>query len=117
MGMEDFYPGYGVWWRLSGESGHLVSDNWRKTSLNDSLMHVMGRSGLKSLVGKAHLIREDISHEELIAPLLKDIEEMLLGYLRGGLFSDDVRAYAKATQTRKSRGSRRQSKTAQRLRK
>ena len=64
--------------------------------MNDSLMHVMGRSGLKSLVGKAHLIREDISHEELIAPLLKDIEEMLLGYLRGGLFSDDVRAYAKA---------------------
>ena len=42
------------WWRLSGESGHLVSDNWRKTSLNDSLIHVMDRSGLKSLVGKAH---------------------------------------------------------------
>ena len=84
------------WWRLSGESDHLVSDNWRKTSLNDSLIHVMGRSGLKSLVGKAHLIREDISHEELIAPLLKDIEKMLLGYLSGGLFSDDVRAYAKA---------------------
>ena len=64
--------------------------------MNDSLIHVMDRSGLKSLVGKAHLIREDITHEELIAPLLKDIEKMLLGYLSGGLFSDDVRAYAKA---------------------
>ena len=84
------------WWRLSGEAGHLVSDNWRKTSLNDSLIHVMDRSGIKSLVGKAHLIHEDIPYEDLVGPLMKDMEKMLLDYLRGGLFSDDVRAYAKA---------------------
>ena len=84
------------WWRLSGESGHLVSDNWRKASLEDSFIHVMDRSGLKSMVGKAHLIHGDIPPEELIAPLLKGMEKMLLGYLEGGLFSDDVRAYAKA---------------------
>ena len=84
------------WWRLSGEAGHLVSMNRRRSDLRDTLIHVMDRSGLKSMVGKAHLIHGDIPHDELIAPLLKDMEKMLLGYLQGGLFSDDVRAYAKA---------------------
>ena len=84
------------WWRLSGEAGHLVSMNSRRSDLRDTLIRVMDRSGLKSMVGKAHLMRGDIPPEELIAPLLKDMEKMLLGYLQGGLFSDDVRAYAKA---------------------
>ena len=84
------------WWRLSGEADHMVSENRRRSSLLDSLIHVMDRSGIKSLVGKAHLIREDIPYEDLVGPLMKDIERELLGYLQGGLFSDDVRAYAKA---------------------
>lgn len=84
------------WWRLSGEADHLVSENRRRSSLLDSWIHVMDRSGIKSLVGKAHLIHEDIPYEDLVGPLMKDMEKMLLDYLRGGLFSDDVRAYAKA---------------------
>lgn len=84
------------WWRLSDEADHLVSENRRRSSLNDSLIYVMDRSGIKSLVGKAHLIHEDIPHEDLVGPLMKDMEKMLLDYLRGESFSDDVRAYAKA---------------------